>query len=153
MCKHRKCKADKAIGTWVGSAGEGDTIQYIQFQVLPKGDIVFNSTIDVQQPFPNFPYGAYLTIGQGYWKKIGCNKYATRQTQALVNKDLDPTQNHKGIPLSRLVVDGTFVVSDDQQELDGTFEARLYDFADIHFQNPSPVVNSGTYKMGRLPKL
>lgn len=57
-----KCKADKAIGTWVGVAvNQNEGTQYIQFQVLPKGDIVFNSTIDVQQPFGDFAYGAYLT--------------------------------------------------------------------------------------------
>ncbi len=149
----KRCKCSP-IGTWVGSAGDPPGIQYIQFQVLPDGHIVFNSSIDVGQPFPGFPYGATLTIGQGYWKKLRHKKYATRQTQLLLNKDLDPANNHMGVPLFRLVVDSTFVISDDCKKLDGEFTVQLYPYDDIYLQHPigSPIP-ARTYVMNRLPPL
>ena len=152
--KHHKRSTDKAIGTWVGVAGVSPDIQYIQFQVLPDGHIVFHSSIDIGQAFGNFPYGGALTIGQGYWKHLGCNKYATRQTQLFSIKDLDPANNHVTIPNSRIVVDSTFTISDDYQKLDGEFRVQFYSIGDINFKYPlGPPIPSRPYNLSRLPTI
>jgi len=153
-CRHDKKCPDKAVGTWAGTADVAPNVQYIQFQILPDGNLAFNSSLDIGQAFGEFPYGAALTHGEGYWKRVGHKKYVTRQTQLLSNKDLDPANNHVTIPIFRIVVNSTFTMSDDCQELNGEFVVQLYPKDDIHFQFPiGPPVPARPYKVGRLPPI
>lgn len=144
---------EPVVGTWIGTAGILPDIQYIQFQMHPDGSLQFSSTIDVGQPYSSSPFGGGLTLGQGYWKKTGANTYKTRQTQAIVDKDLNPGNNHQGIPTVRIVVDSTITMSPNKQLLNGSFVVNIYALTDIHLTTILATIPARPYTVAKLPKL
>lgn len=143
---------DPAIGNWIGVAPD-PTPQYIQFQVNPGGHLIFNSSIDVGQAYSTAPFGGALTMGIGHWKVVGNKQYVTRQTQLILDKDLTPGNEHVMIPSVRIVVDGTFTLSNDLHTIDGTFTVKGYLFTDYDLENILFTVPSRTYTCSRLPSL
>lgn len=143
---------DPAIGTWIGVAPT-PTPQYIHLHVLPGGHLQFSSSIDMGAAYFAAPHGGALTPGVGYWKALGNSQYSTRQTQLILDKDLTPGNDYVMIPSSRIVVDSTFTLSNNNQTLTGQYVVNGYAITDYTLSTIIYTVPSRPYTCNKVPGL
>ncbi len=109
------------------------------------GNVTFNvcgtlhgmHSLDIGTPTPFFPEGQYITGWTGNWRQIGEHKFQWFQTNVLTKKDLTVGKNYPNIPIARIVVKGTIILSQDGMSItstDSTFQ--FYDINDTHLVNP-----------------